>query len=220
MLPAPAQFEAAAGGLGICDLDRVVVYDDQGLFSAARVWWTFKAMGHREIAVLDGGLPAWIDAGGAVTHEATAVAAAAYRAKPEPSLVASHAQVRRALAERSSLVLDARPSGRFLGRDREPRPGLKSGAMPGAASLPYSALITADGRLKSAPELAALFAAAGADGSEAIIATCGSGVSAAILSLALEALGRTPARLYDGAWAEWGRIANDPARFPVTTGDR
>lgn len=218
MLPPPAAFEAAIGAMGISDGDRVVVYDDQGVFSAPRVWWTFKAMGHRAAFVLDGGLSAWIAAGGPTTNETPAPRPAHYAARPDPARVADAEDVRAALRDPGARVLDARPEGRFAGRDSEPRPGLLPGAMPGAANLPSAALIAADGRLLPPNQLDALFVAVGAKRADALITTCGSGVTAAILALGLEALGLGPARIYDGSWAEWGRLENDRARFPVVAG--
>jgi thiosulfate/3-mercaptopyruvate sulfurtransferase len=219
MLPPPGQFARQIGALGVSDRDPVVIYDDQGLFSAARVWWTFRAMGHAEVAVLDGGLSAFLAAGGAVTAALPSPTAAAYCARPDARFLADHGAVRQALADGSALVLDARPEGRFSGRDPEPRPGLCAGAMPGARNLPFTALLR-DGRLRPLDELAAALARVGAASGGAVITTCGSGVTAAILALALEALGRPPARLYDGAWAEWGRVDNDRALFPVVGAQR
>ena len=216
MLPPPREFESAVGALGISANDHVVVYDDLGLFSAARVWWTFRVMGHRNVGVLDGGLPAWTAAGGAVTSKPVAPEAATYHARFDPTLVADHGAVRRALSA-GAPVLDARPAGRFEGREAEPRPGLLRGAMPGARNIPFTALVS-DGRLKPPDALAAAFDAAGVSPDDTSIATCGSGVTAAILVLALEALGRPPARLYDGAWAEWGRTGADRTLFPVVPG--
>jgi thiosulfate/3-mercaptopyruvate sulfurtransferase len=220
MLPAPADFEQAMGSHGIRETDRVVVYDDQGLFSAARVWWTLKSMGHGEVAVLDGGLEAWIAAGGATTDIVPAHPPQTYRARFDRGRVATHDDVRAALADGTAIVLDARPAGRFSGKDQEPRPGLRPGAMPGASNVPASSLIGADGRLKPPLELKRTLEAAGALSGVSVITTCGSGVTAAILSLALEALGRSPSRLYDGSWAEWGRLANNPEAFPVVGGAR
>lgn len=220
MLPSTEDFAKSAGALGISNADEIVVYDDQGLFSAPRVWWTFCAMGHERVFVLDGGLPAWIAAGGPTTSEIPRVAPARYVAKIEPARVASAADIRRALEDPASRVLDARPPGRFAGRDAEPRPGLLSGAMPGARNLPASALVGPDGKLKPVAEVKALFGDADALERAEVFTSCGSGVTAAVLALALEALGLHPARLYDGSWAEWGRIGNDRSEFPVVTGSR
>lgn len=218
---APADiFERAVGEMGIGEKDRVVVYDDQGLFSAARVWWNFRAMGHERVALLDGGLPKWAAEGRPVTDERMQAAAKPYRASPQPDWVIDAGGVRAALADPDMIVLDARPAGRFEGADPEPRPGLRRGRMPGAKSLPASALVGADGTLKPREELARLFAGAGAQEGKCVITTCGSGVAAAILSLALEALGHERCRLYDGSWTEWGDEKNDPALFPVEAGAR
>ena len=218
MLPAPAEFERAVGSLGIGERDRIVVYDDAGIFSAARVWWTFRAMGHRDVSVLAGGFPRW-RRHHPYTDDIPEVAPAPYRASPDSRYVADDEAVRRAIEDGGAVVLDARPPGRFRGAEPEPRPGLVSGAMPKARNIPHSAVLADGADLKPSAELAAMFAAAGADEGTPVITTCGSGVTAAVLSLALEALGRAPARLYDGAWAEWGRIDNDRTLFPVIAGD-
>ncbi|MFN3960598.1 MAG: 3-mercaptopyruvate sulfurtransferase [Parvularculaceae bacterium] len=215
MLPSPAQFAAAVGALGVAADDRVVIYDDAGIFSAPRVWWTFRAMGHERVSVLDGGLPKWLREGRPVESGEASPAAVSYRLGRLRPLARTHHDVRAALAARSAAVIDARPAARFGASAPEPRPGLRRGAMPGARNLPYTEMIAADGTLKPLAELRALFAAAGAAPGAEVIATCGSGVTAAALALALEAIGAPAVGLYDGSWAEWGREANEPAMFPV-----
>lgn len=217
MLPSPEDFARAVEALGISSGDRVVVYDDAGLFSAARAWWTFRVMGHEAVAVLNGGLPKWIAEGRVLTDAPTRARRGAFQARLRPELVRDAAAVRAALADGSALVLDARPPGRFEGRDPEPRPGLRRGHMPGARNLPASEIVNADGTVKPPEALAALFEARGATPDRPVITSCGSGVTAAILSLALARLGREAHGLYDGSWAEWGAADNDPALFPVVS---
>lgn len=217
MLAKPEVFEAAVGAMGVGNASRVVVYDDQGIFSAARVWWNFRAMGHRAVAVLDGGLPKWLAEGRAVTADIATPMRAAFAAAPDRGLVSAHGQVRAALAG-EALVLDARPAPRFAGEAAEPRPGLRRGHMPGAANVPASAVIGPDGCLKQSPALKEIFEAAGLRPGRSVITSCGSGVTAAILSLALDALGHRPSALYDGSWAEWGRGDNSSEEFPVEAG--
>lgn len=218
MLPASDVFAAAVGALGISEKDAVVVYDDQGIFSAARVWWTFRAMGHAEVAVLDGGLRAWSAAGRATVSTPTRRPATTYRAATPLARVASAADMRAASRAKTAVILDARPTERFLGAAPEPRPGLRRGHIPNAASLPFGALLTTQGKMRSLAELAEALARAGLDERPAI-ATCGSGVTAAVIVLALSVLGRDDVALYDGSFAEWGQETNDPALFPVATGD-
>lgn len=215
MLPSPADFAAAVGALGISGEHRVVVYDDAGIFSAPRVWWTFRAMGHDAVSVLDAGLPKWMREGQPVEAGAAAPRPLAYTGPRALALARSDDDVRAALATRSAIVLDARPAARFKGEAPEPRPGLRRGHMPGARNIPHGEMIAADGTLKPLPELHAIFAAAGVTTDADIITTCGSGVTAAVLALALEAIGVSKVGLYDGSFAEWGRETNDPARFPV-----
>jgi thiosulfate/3-mercaptopyruvate sulfurtransferase len=212
MLPPPGQFARDAGALGIGDEDMVVVYDGAGIFSAPRVWFALKAMGHDQVAVLDGGLPAWKAAGGKIETGSAQPAAAHFTARPQRALVRDFDGVKTALG--NTQILDARSAPRFEGSEAEPRPGLKSGHMPGAANIPYRAVLTAEGKLKDAAALQKLFAEKGIDLRAPVIASCGSGVTAAILMLALEKLGGRQVSVYDGSWAEWG----GREEAPVATG--
>jgi len=202
MLPKPREFAQAAGGLGIGRDDAVVAYDTLGLFSAARVWWTFRTMGARDVRVLDGGLPAWLAQGGAVEAGSPHPAPRRFQAEVRPNAVADLDDVRRALLG-SAQVVDARPAARFRGEMAEPRPGLRSGHMPGAINLPFRTLMDDNGRLLRGRALGEAFQSAGVDPDRPVVTTCGSGVTAAIVNLALAELGRD-SRLYDGSWAEWG----------------
>lgn len=202
MLPTPADFETAIGRLGIGDGQEIVVYDTLGLFSAARVWWTFRVMGVENVRVLDGGLPAWIAAGGALEAGPRNPPPRPFHADFDPARVADLETVRDLLAA-GGAVADARPAHRFTGAAAEPRPGLRAGHMPGARNVPSSTLV-ANGRLKSDAELRAIFADAGVDPAAAVTTSCGSGVTAAVVTFALAVLGNDDTRLYDGSWAEWG----------------
>ncbi len=203
MLPSPEAFARAVSDLGISETDHVVVYDQQGLFSAARVWWTFRVMGALKVQVLDGGLPKWKAEQRPLESGSSAVGPALFQARYRPALVRDFEQVGRELSV-GDQVLDARPAARFRGEAPEPRQGLKSGHMPGARSLPFAEVLNPDGTMKSAADLAAVFAEAGIDPARPVTTTCGSGVTAAILALALARLGQETAAVYDGAWAEWG----------------
>ncbi|HET6970298.1 MAG TPA: 3-mercaptopyruvate sulfurtransferase [Phenylobacterium sp.] len=202
MLPTPEAFAAAAGALGLSRDATVVVYDAHGIYSAPRVWWTLRVMGFPRVFVLDGGLKRWRAEGRPVEtgdHPPKPVAVAA---EMDPALVADLAQVQAALADRSAQVVDARSAGRFRGEAPEPRASLRSGHMPGALNLPFDAVVNPDGTLKSADELRAAFAHV--DLGRPIVTSCGSGVTASVLALALARLGRFDVAVYDGSWTEWG----------------
>jgi thiosulfate/3-mercaptopyruvate sulfurtransferase len=201
MLAEPDDFAEAVGNLGISDSDRIVVYDHAGLLSAGRVWWNFRAMGHDEVYVLDGGLPRWIAEGRAVSDGPVTPTPQVFTPVYRPALVRDIRQVEQALAS-GVQVLDARARDRFQGAAPEPRPNLPSGHMPGAVNTPHAELIE-NGSLKSREALAALFRGEGVDVDRPIVTTCGSGVSAAIIALALARLGKWDAPVYDGSWTEW-----------------
>lgn len=202
MAPAPEAFSSAMRGLGIGDGQTIVVYDGMGLFSAPRVWWTFRIFGVRDVYILDGGFPKWKAEGRPIELCETRRTPRHFTARLDHAAVAALDDVQRALASKNAQVVDARSAERFAGTAPEPRPGLPSGHMPGAFNVPYTEIVE-DGRLVEPARIAAAFAKGGVDLAKPVITSCGSGVTAAILSFALEAVGKPPKSLYDGSWTEW-----------------
>jgi thiosulfate/3-mercaptopyruvate sulfurtransferase len=215
MLPSTVKFASRVKKMGIGDGMGIVVYDTAGLYSAARVWWTFRVMGHADVAVLNGGLKKWKAEGRPVSSEPPpARTPRHFTPRFYASLVRDLDDMKALLANGAAQIADARGAGRFSGSEPEPRPGLRSGHMPGARNVPYTMLLNDDGTLKSAGELREVFQARGVDPMKPVVTTCGSGVTAAILSLGLALLGQPEAGLYDGSWAEWGQDNG----LPVKTG--
>ncbi len=203
MLPEPQPLAKAMEALGLGDGMRFVVYDALGLFAAARVWWMLRAYGVEEVRILEGGLPKWIREGRPLETGEAHPKPRKFTPRLDATVVASLDKVRDSLASGAAQIVDARPADRFRGDTPEPRPGLKSGHMPGALNVPFSEIVE-HGRLKSPEALKTIFAAHRVDLGKPMITTCGSGVTAAILALAAEEAGGSVEGLYDGSWAEWG----------------
>lgn len=209
MMPSPELFTREVRALGVGQDSVVVAYDRTGIFSSPRAWWMFRAMGHDQVAVLDGGLPAWLEAGLPRTSGSCPPALPGdFVARPRAGLFCDAEQVMAALGDDRSRVVDARSEGRFLGREPEPRPGLRPGHMPNALNLPFSA-VQVRGRMRTPEELAAIFASK-VEGERKLIFSCGSGVTACILALAAELAGRPDISVYDGSWSEWGMPSSRP----------
>jgi thiosulfate/3-mercaptopyruvate sulfurtransferase len=215
MLPPAAMFASRMKRMGIGDGMHIIAYDSEGLYSAARLWWMFRVMGHREVRVLNGGLKKWKAEGRPLEDgPARPRSPRHFTAVRNAELIRDAADVRSLIGSRSVQIVDARAAARFAGRAPEPRPGLRSGHIPGSINVPFASLVNPDGTMRSADGLAATFAAAGVDPAGRVVASCGSGVTAGIIALALAILGRSDAAIYDGSWSEWG----GDHRLPIETG--
>lgn len=215
MVPPVEKFMSRLRAMGVGDGHQVVVYDQAGLFSAARVWWLFRLMGQENIAVLDGGLPKWLAEERPTEDLPPIVRDRHMTVRRQNQMVKDVTQVSAASKLGDYEILDARAAARFRGEAPEPREGLRSGHIPGSKSIPYTQLLQKNGTMKSPDALREVFAAAGVDMSKPVITSCGSGVTAAIINLALERVGKTDHALYDGSWTEWGAYPT----VPVATGD-
>ena len=213
-LPSPELFAQHVGAMGITADETVVVYDGPGMFSAPRVWWMFRVMGVKNVFVLDGGFDGWKKAGYPVTGEVTKIASTLFTPSFNEAAVVDFTEMRDIVSERRAQIADARAAGRFTGRDAEPRAGMRSGHMPGARNVPVGTL-SENGALKDLDSLRKIFDEAGIDLSSPVVTSCGSGVTAAVITLALTSLGHTDNRLYDGSWSEWGGRQDTP----VVTGE-
>jgi thiosulfate/3-mercaptopyruvate sulfurtransferase len=204
MLPPAEKFVSRVRRMGIGDGHRVIVYDQQGLFSAARVWWMFRIFGHQDVAVLDGGRPKWLAEGRPVDDEEPDPRERHFTGRRDGSMVRDVTQIAGATKLRAEQIVDAHSPGRFRGEEVEPRAGLRSGHIPGSKNVHYGSLLKPDGTMKDIDATRAIFEAAGVDLKRPIVTSCGSGVTAAILTLALHRMGHTRNALYDGSWVEWG----------------
>jgi thiosulfate/3-mercaptopyruvate sulfurtransferase len=213
-LPSPAVFADHAARLGLSSADTIVVYDGLGMFTAPRVWWMLRTMGAEDVFVLDGGFDNWKKSGRPVTAEIAIPSMGDFEARYEEQAVTRLDQMLRIVDTQAMQIADSRGSGRFAGDEPEPREGMRSGHMPGARSVPVFSL-SRDGELKSLDELRTIFEEAGIDPAKPVVTTCGSGVTAAVITLALESLGQANHTLYDGSWSEWGALKDTP----IATGD-
>ncbi len=214
MLPKPEKFAARVRRLGLGDGNRIIVYDGAGVFSAARVWWMFRVMGHDDVAVLDGGLPKWLAENRPTDDMPPRPRERHFTARVNTLMLRDAEQVKDNLNTMSEQIIDARGPKRFSGEEKEPRPGLRSGHIPGSRNLPFSQLFNDDGTMLKDDALQEKFTAAGIDPSRPVITSCGSGITAAILQLGLLRLGNRHVSMFDGSWAEWGSSED----LPIETG--
>lgn len=211
MVPTPGRFAKLMAALGVSNTSRIVFYDQKGLASAARGWWLMGLFGHDDAAVLDGGLPKWLRENRAAEAGAAATPAPAiFRPDYRPMRLRGVGDLLGNVATQTELVLDARAAGRFTGATPEPRAGMRSGHIPGSASVPYTDLLHDDGTFRPVAELKARLARAGVDGKRPVVTSCGSGVTACILTLGLRLAGLPEGAVYDGSWSEWGGRADTP----------
>lgn len=209
MIPTAQYFQSEVEKLGISNSSNIVVYDGMGVFSAARVWWMFHLFGHNNIRVLNGGFPKWQNDGYPTTSKSTEITNGNFIPGINRSMTVEMLEMKSNCVSNDSIVLDARPRSRFLGEAPEPRAGLTSGHIPGSISLPFTDLLNGN-EMKSTEELRAIFTEVGANSTQPVITSCGSGVTAAIVSLAMACAGLGKQRLYDGSWAEWASYPDNP----------
>lgn len=215
MLPSTVQFASQVKAMGIGDGTHVIVYDSEGLYSAARVWWMFRVMGHDDVSVLNGGLKKWKAEGRTVTDEASPKRQPLhFTPRANAALVKDADDVKSLIGNPTVQIVDARAAGRYTGSTPEPRKGLRSGRIPTSLNVPFGTLLNSDGTLKDTAGLKEVFAKAGVDIERPVVASCGSGVTAGVVAFALSQLGQTNAAVYDGSWSEWGARED----LPIETG--